>query len=187
MLMTESTLSLAERRAPQVERLVARRWPGSVIVCIGGGPSLTLADTSHVGRSRVRAVAINDAYRLLPGADVLYACDAKWWQWHDGVPEFHGRCYALESGASRWGVSILQQAGERGLEDWPGGLRTGRNSGYQAINLAYHLGASRIALLGYDCRHIRGKKHFFGNHTGKNMNNAELSVSLSLSLMISFA
>jgi uncharacterized Rossmann fold enzyme len=30
------------------------------------------------------------------------------------------------------------------------GLRDGGNSGYAAINLAYHLGAKRIVLLGFD-------------------------------------
>jgi hypothetical protein len=48
----------------------------------------------------------------------------------------------------------------------PDGVRTGRNSGYQAINVAVHLGASRIVLLGYDMSvdHAAKKSHFFGDH-----------------------
>jgi hypothetical protein len=46
------------------------------------------------------------------------------------------------------------------LERTRTGLRTGSNSGYQAINLAVHLGAARIILLGYD---MKGT-HFFGKH-----------------------
>ena len=45
----------------------------------------------------------------------------------------------------------------------PTGVKTGRNSGYQALNIAVHLGASRVLLLGYD---MHGD-HFFGSHPDK--------------------
>lgn len=40
----------------------------------------------------------------------------------------------------------------------------GGNSGYQAINLAYLMGAKRIILLGFDCKPVDGKDHWFGQH-----------------------
>lgn len=43
-------------------------------------------------------------------------------------------------------------------------LHTGGNSGYQAVNLAYLLGASRICLLGYDMQPTGGKTHWHGDH-----------------------
>ena len=43
-------------------------------------------------------------------------------------------------------------------------IHFGSNSGYQAINLAYLLGAQRIILLGYDMHRSDDKAHFFGNH-----------------------
>ncbi len=43
-------------------------------------------------------------------------------------------------------------------------IHWGANSGYQAINLAYLWGARRIILLGYDCKQIEGKAHWFGQH-----------------------
>lgn len=110
-------------------------------------------------------IAINDAYRLAPWADVLYACDADWWKWHDGVPTFTGPKYALQRRANVWpGVTVLENTGVEGLEHQPFGLRNGRNGGYQAINLAVHYGASRIVLLGYDMQARRGKSHWFGEH-----------------------
>jgi hypothetical protein len=140
--------------------IVPRLWPGSTVVCVGGGPSLTDADVCSV-RGKARVIAINDAYRLAPWADVLYACDAKWWRWHAGVPTFAGLKYALQPEAAVWpGVQVLQNTGDEGLELDPSGLRAGRNSGYQAINLAVHLGASQIVLLGYD---LQGD-HWFGSH-----------------------
>lgn len=51
-----------------------------------------------------------------------------------------------------------------GIDPDPTGLRTGKNSGYQAVNLAVHLGASRIVLLGFDMQAARTGDHFFGQH-----------------------
>jgi hypothetical protein len=144
---------------------VPRLWPASTIVCIGGGPSLTPDDVT-LCRNRARVIAINDAYRLAPWADVLYAADSKWWRYHKGVPSFHGLKFSLQPDASQWpGVVVLRNTGCDGLERDPSGLKTGLNSGYQAVNLAVHLGAARILLLGYDMQAIHGTKtHWFGEH-----------------------
>ncbi len=47
-------------------------------------------------------------------------------------------------------LHVLKNTGPLGLETDPTGLRTGMNSGYQSLGLAFHLGATRILLLGYD-------------------------------------
>jgi len=66
-----------------------------------------------------------------------------------------------------------RSAKKYGLRHWAGESRPGlgkskihfgSNSGYQAINLAYLLGAQRIILLGYDMHRSDDKAHFFGNH-----------------------
>lgn len=149
---------------------VPNLWPGDTVVCLGGGPSLTPQDVDAV-RGRARVIAINDAYRLAPWADVLYACDGKWWKWQyrdrrAEIEAFAGLRYALQQDARRWpGVQVLRNTGESGLELSPHGLRTGRNSGYQAINLAVHLGAARVLLLGYDMSLGQdGRRHWFGDH-----------------------
>jgi hypothetical protein len=147
--------------APDRRVSVPMLFPGATFVCLATGPSLTKADAAYCETRAGVTIAINDAYRLAPWANVLYACDAKWWRWHKGVPTFTGLKYALEAGAGRWpGVQVLHNTGRVGLETRAYGLRTGSNSGYQAINLARHLGARRILLLGYD---MRGG-HFFGQH-----------------------
>lgn len=140
--------------------------PGGTVLCIGGGPSLTTADVERCRGRVAGAIAINDAYRLAPWADVLYAADERWWTWHQGAPDFTGRKYSLQPGAARWpGVQVLQNTGDDGLETEPTGLKTGRNGGYQAINLAVHLGAVRVLLLGYDMGpDATGRTHWFGDH-----------------------
>lgn len=136
------------------------------------GPSLTQADVEAC-RGRARVIAIKDSYRLAPWADALYACDAKWWRRYNGVPEFTGRKYALEPHEhgepdpdfAPWpDVVVLKNAGLAGLALDPSALRHGYNSGYQAINLAVHLGARRIVLLGYDMQPGPQGYHWFGSH-----------------------
>lgn len=140
------------------------------MVCIGGGPSLTSDDVAFC-RGRAHVVAINDAYRLAPWADLVYACDPSWWKWHKGVPKYRGMKFGLEAPDGPEfpsDVRLLQNTGERGLEVSRWGVRTGCNSGYQAINVAVHLGASRIVLLGYDMQALRdGPSHWFGEHPNK--------------------
>lgn len=141
---------------------VPRLWPGATVVCLGGGPSLEPADVAYA-HGRARVIAINDAWRLAPWADLLYACDAKWWRWHDGVPAFTGLKVTLEK-PEYPGIKRLAQGAERGFEAAPTRLATGRNSGYQALHLAVHLGARRVLLLGYDMRLVDGRSHWFGAH-----------------------
>ena len=43
-------------------------------------------------------------------------------------------------------------------------LHFGGNSGYQAVNLAYLFGATKIILLGFDMQRTNGEVHYFGNH-----------------------
>ena len=147
---------------------VPKLWPQSTMVCVASGPSLTAEDVETC-RDRARMIVINNNYQLAPWADVLYAADAKWWDWHQGVPSFAGFKYSLMADARKWsGVKVLQNAGSKGLELKPTGLRTGRNSGYHAINLAVHLGAARILLLGYDMKTgPKGEQHWHEDHPRK--------------------
>lgn len=46
-------------------------------------------------------------------------------------------------------------------------INQGLNSGYQAMNLAYHFGATRMLLLGFDMQRTNGRSHWFGDHPGK--------------------
>lgn len=150
---------------------VPRLWPGETVVCIASGPSLTDADVEFV-RSKARVIVVNTTYLKAPWADCLYACDGIWWRWHHGVPTFTGLKYGMGPSVGRVpGVTVLRNMGERGLESDPTGLRTGLNSGYQAINLAVHFGASRIVLLGYDLQvGPNGQEHWHKNHPSHRQN-----------------
>lgn len=121
-------------------------------------------------------------------ADHLYAADFHWWSYHiaDIANDFDGKCWSCEpfteEGArntnwvnqdpTAWGVTALRcRIKEKGLSQDRDYVHSGGNSGYQAINLAYHLGATRIILLGFDMHCHSGLSHFFGDHPSKFISN----------------
>ena len=147
-------------------------WAGAVVVAIGGGPSLTHEQVDYC-RGRAKIIAINNAVDLAPWADLLYFCDERWYRWHEEtVRRFEGRRVTMENEgllAELPGLTCMKndtkRTGEReGFCESPDGLRTGGNGGYQVLQLAAHLGARRVVLLGYDMRPIDGKAHWHEEH-----------------------
>lgn len=131
---------------------------------LGTGPSLTQEDVDACRRFHTYTIAISDAYRLAPWTSVLYAPDARWWDWHQDALSLPCLRYSLQSSPYQ-GVTRLAPGIQRGLETDPRFLATGGHGGWQAINLAVHLGAARIILLGYDMQpSAEGVHHFFGEH-----------------------
>lgn len=139
---------------------------GLRFICLGSGPSLLPLDVQQC-RGAGYVIAINETYRLAPWADVLYAADYHWWDSHDGVPSFAGFKVGMEPFGKRYpDVSRWRTSGPTGLDVDFGArtLRTGGNSGYQAINLAVKLGATRILLLGYDMQPGPAGHHWHPPH-----------------------
>ena len=155
-----------EKASTETRPFVPRLCPAGTVVCVATGPSLTADDVTYC-RDKAFVIAINDAYRLAPWAGLVYGCDAKWWNWHKEVAKWPCLKFGLKAVDLNFpaGVALLENTGITGLERKPTGLRNGKNSGYQAINVAVHLGASRILLLGYDMKlGPGGRSHFFGEH-----------------------
>ena len=134
-------------------------------ICIATGPSLTAEDVQAAYVAGCIGYAVNDAYKLAPWASVLYACDDDWWNLHEGVQDFQGERWTTnDEAAAKWGINHIPgtSAGLFGTEDI---ICYGKNSGFQAINLAYMHGHTDIMLLGYDMGFEPGTpKHFFGEH-----------------------
>lgn len=150
-----------------------RLCDSGTVFCLATGPSLTPEDVNAV-RGHGTVIAVNDAHLLAPWADVLYSSDRYWWKYHACVPTFAGLRATIEFSPGRYAKELaelspemyfLRNTGHQGVEADPTGIRTcGQNSGGAAVNVALHLGARRIVLLGYDCGVPGGKRHFFGDH-----------------------
>lgn len=152
---------------------VPRIWAGETVVCMATGPSLNQADADYVRARGARVIAVNFAVDVAPWADVLYSSDRQWWPRTKGVPSYTGMRYGVGSGTGKRnpfigvsGVKVLLNTGMTGLETNPTGLRTGRNSGYAAINLAVHFGAARIILLGYNMGAVGSQLHYYSERPG---------------------
>jgi hypothetical protein len=145
------------------------RWSGLAVVA-ATGPSLT-PELAEQCRGH-NCIAVNDAYRLLPFAPVMYACDASWWDYHKGCPDFAGEKWSShqrgandkEQTAKKYGLKLISGLKADGFSFQPDRIHYGSNSGFQAINLALLFGATRIALVGFDMHPVNGKQHFFGLH-----------------------
>lgn len=159
---------------------VPREWVGETAVVIASGPSLTREQCEAV-RGRCRVIAVNNqgietdcdgqvVPAMAPWADVLYAADAKWWRHYEKrALKFAGTKVTIRDTLPWPEVMSLKQSIEHASFDpRPTHLVSGGNSGYQAIHLAVHYGATRILLLGFDMKNGRnGRRHWFGSHPGR--------------------
>ncbi len=160
-----------------------RTWPGQTAVVLGCGPSLTGQDVDLCRDSGLLTVAVNDGHRLAPWAEVLYSSSIAWWRQYAGMPDFAGLKYSIhQDNRNAWrklppDIQLLENTGDVGLEPLSTGLRTISNSGGAAINLAVHLGARHIILLGFDMRPSK-QVHFFGRHPDPLSNQSPYAVFL---------
>ena len=150
---------------------IAPEWKGKTAAILGGGPSLTQEQCDKVRAARLRVIAVNNAYQLAPWAEFLYFCDAMWFTWHK--PEklfrnFSGRKITLENtalAADEPGLlSVKNFQLEPGMCKLNWGVHTGANSGYQALNIALHLGVKKVVLLGFDMRVVGRRTHWHMAH-----------------------
>ena len=160
---TAKTIELVNAAQPEPSTVyysrVEKIFEGETIYIIGGGPSLVNFDFRQlVG---CKTIAINKAI-LFHRADVCYWTDGRFYTWFKNeVDNYTGLKYALKPGSQYTkDIQVLRKGKAYGLEKDPSTLAHGFNSGYAAINLAYHLGAKRIILLGYDMGNDGSLGHF---------------------------
>lgn len=142
-------------------------WRGHTCVVVASGPSLTDEQIAIVEASSAKTIAVNNSYQKLRAADVLYACDFLWWKINRDAARKHCKTMAMwtqdRSAAERWQLNYVRHESRDGLGK--AGIRTGGNSGYGAINLAYLFGCRRILLIGFDMQEgPKGEKHWHGDH-----------------------
>lgn len=164
---------------------VSPDWAGEPCFVVATGPSLTeeVIQTVRMARwlHQWRVIAVNDAYRVMPWADAMYACDNHWWlKVERDFSKFQGELWTsheeinhpheVHANDAREVIAKFPQvrlvAGRDGSEFSfnPEFIRYGHTSGFQAMNLSLLKGCREIVLVGFDARHVDGKAHFFGDH-----------------------
>lgn len=155
---------------------IPRLYPGATVACVAGGASLRVEQIQQAIEAGAIILGINRAFLIAPRLDVLYACDPKWWfEFHPEAIDLVGPLLISSAPELRGkgNVRVVERTGDLGLELDPTGIRTGFNSGYQAINIAAHLvgPGGRIVLLGYD---MHGG-YWFGGYEGVHLDPSKYS------------
>lgn len=149
--------------------MIPRIFDGQPCIIVAGGPSLSGFDFGLlIGRN---VIAINRAYEVLPGAQVLWWTDSAFFVRHQAALEAHpapfkaSARYDYPADLQPAWVHFYRFTGHLGFDFDPGCLRHGNNSAYAAMHLAAHLGASALILLGVDMGVAqKGPTHFHGGH-----------------------
>ncbi len=146
-------------------------WKGETVYLIGGGPSLRGFEWNKLKGKKT--IAINKAVEFYPNADVLYWTDGRVYTWlKKDIDLFKGLKYTLRPN-SKNDITTLKRGKKIGIDWSSDSLAHNNNSGGAAINLAIHLGAKRIILLGYDLGNNGKDSHFHNgypvNSTGENI------------------
>lgn len=132
------------------------------------GPSQAQSDVDAV-RGLGTVVAVNNAVFMAPWADILYAADPQWWK-HYKPDWFQGERLTFSHRAREFGAKRVPTEDGEGFGRTR--VRSGTNSGFQAVNLAIIRGAETICLLGFDHQHTGGRIHCHDDHPGGEMWNA---------------
>lgn len=151
-------------------------FAGLPVICVGGGPSLKGFDFESI--RGIPTIAVNSAFEVVPWAKYLFFADHRWFMWNEAKLKSsqHLPVTVGKSLFPPWYMPRLKRV-VRMKDDGLCHERThlaGIDSGNLAVNMAFHLGASRIILLGYDSgfgprveadgRITPNASHFHDNH-----------------------
>ena len=142
---------------------VEPKFEGEDVFVIASGFSLRDQDPESLRGKKL--IVINHSYRWAPFAEVWFWMDREFFEVaRDNIRKWKGlavtTCTSCKVDMPRK-IKLIDTPQVHGLCKDPTGVASGKTSGHSAINLAYHMGAKRIILLGYDMRiQYGGRTHF---------------------------
>lgn len=125
-----------------------RKFEGKTVICVGGGPSLTLEDCAAAKASGLPIIAVNTSWQKVRSAEIIFAGDQAWWDFNIATIDIPAEKWTCNHSASFKHSINLFRCKDR---HW--------NSGLRAIQLAEVEGATTVILLGYDCSIKKGTHH----------------------------
>lgn len=135
---------------------ITPEWEGSTVFVACGGTSVT---PTHIEMLRgQKIIVVNSMYTLIPWADMLFFADIRWWR-----RECTERPAALSAFRGRIVTTSRAAVGDRllrvkhikpppGIAPSTDCVAMARTSLCGACNVAVHLGAARLVLVGADNR-----------------------------------
>lgn len=155
------------KRLPGTLWTPSKVWEGDTAYILGGGPSMKTEDLSLIHNKHV--IGVNNSYLLGDWVDIGWFGDKKWLTWHKQSwrwwPGIHASCnHHHEVITNETWIKFMARGKPSGIDTKPGYASWNRCSGSSAINVAYHLGATRIILIGFDMRDVNNKKNWHKDH-----------------------
>lgn len=142
---------------------IPRLWNSTVFI-LGGGPSINAVDFSLIKDKHI--VGVNDAFKLGNWVDVCWFGDERWYQWNkEKLRHYQGILFGCPPNSHKI-VKVINvlRSDICGISPSPDRIYWNKSSGGSAINLAYHLGATKIVLLGYDMHVVDDRHNWHSNH-----------------------
>ncbi len=137
---------------------IPKIWDKATCYILGGGPSLNDVDIDRLHGDGHRVIAVNKSFRLAEWADAMFFNDKGFFLGNrQRLLDFPGlkvsTCKAIINNAP--GIKFVRRRNTPwGLMRDPGFIGWNESSGAAAINLAMHLGATKLILFGYDMKRI---------------------------------
>lgn len=145
-------------------------------IIIGGGSSIKSLDFSLI-EDHFPIIGVNDAFKLGKFVDYVWFGDERWFkgngkEWGEGnrnlLKGYIERRMVYTCAMSLVNdpdVFCYKRGLHVGIDTRSGYVAWNRSSGASAINFAYHLGARKILLIGFDMkRGTEGETHWHNNY-----------------------
>ena len=162
LLKTKKRWNLEQWTVPKI-------WPDSTVYIIGGGPSVSDTPLHLIHDKHV--IGVNNAYKLGDWIDVCWFGDFRWFEWnHEDLIGYKGMlvtCQRRLRNINGHDIKSLLKIHKSGITQNPKMICWNGSSGGSAINLAYHFGAKRIVLIGFDMQSVNGKYNYHSDYPEK--------------------
>ena len=137
------------KKAETVYWTPPRKWEGQTVFVIGGGPSLLHFDVKRLETHN--CISVNNAHLIAPWSEYLVFHDKRWLEWHLAtVVEFRGEVVTTNTQDMPVLAHRMRKDRNIAINCTDSNCIAGIDSGTMALNLAFHLGAATIALVGFD-------------------------------------
>jgi hypothetical protein len=134
-------------------------FQNKTVIIVGGGASLRGFDFNRLKGHHV--IAVNAAGYDLYFANVLFFFDTRWaFENRALIEAWPGLALTASDAVSFGRVSCVDFRSGFALARGGPPLKRGRTSGHCAVVLAIALGASRVVLLGFDCKVTANRTHY---------------------------
>lgn len=152
---------------PKIKELywqVPLLWPNSTFFIIGGGPSIKKLDLTKI-QGRWPVIVCNMGFLDFPWANVMYFGDCKVYDW---LKKNYKKRWSMFKGIKVSCCSATKDDPDihclyrisKGITQDTRAIGWNVNTGGSAINLAYHFGAKKVILLGFDMQQVNGRSNF---------------------------